>query len=426
MTAALALRPYQLEAVEAAERDLAIARSTLIEAATGSGKTTTFSELARRTVGRGGRVLILAHRRELVDQAAERVRLFGMSALVLRGKARWSGEAVVCASVAAMRRRLATWPPDFFALVIVDEAHHAPALGYQVVLAHFAGACVLGVTATPARADGVSLGTVFNRVSARYGVRRAIADGWLVSARGLRVVVDGMDLSKVRLKTVARGTRDVRDLHPGDLGAAAIAPAAVEGVAGPLLELAGDRRTVVFAVDRRHARAIADAINARRPDAARVVDGDMPAAERAQNLADHKAGAYQCLINVMVLTEGYDDPAIACVAMARPTTSWVLYAQACGRGLRPSPGKRDLLVLDFVGAACAHNLVGPEDALAGALEAPVTVHRPARKPSPAPAAPAYQPKPSWRARMKATAVKVVRGAARGLLGMLKAWFSGDD
>lgn len=407
------LRDYQSAMVASVEHQLSLHRSTLVESATGTGKTTLIAAVIQREVSRGGRVLVTAHRRELVDQLVARVELFGVQVGIERGPRRAGDAPCVAASVQTLARRLHQWSPDAFTLVIVDESHHAVAGGYRQVLTYFRTAKILGVTATADRADGVALGTVFDSVAARYSITDAVTDGHLVRARCLQVDVPGMDLSKVRTRTNAGAT----DLNQGDLGRAALAPAAVEGVAGPLLELAGDRRTVVFCVDRAHAAAVAGALCARRAGCARVVHGAMAQEERARNLADHRTGQFQFLVNVAILCEGYDDPAIDCVAMARPTQSRTLWAQCVGRGLRLGTDKADCLVLDFVGVSCKFDLIGPGDVLAGIVVESSLV-RPVTNPQPAQPANTYQPRPRWFSRFTTKVVELVRGIERKAVGWL--------
>lgn len=409
VTPPVTLRPYQVEQVEAVERfhQMHQVRSVLVEAATGVGKTTSAAELARRAVSRGETVLFLAHRRELIDQAAARFESFGLQVGIERGSRVAGAESVVCASVQTMRgERLAKFPRDAFDLIIYDECHHSVAPGGRAILDHFHTANVVGVTATSDRADGIPMSTVYANVAHRYGIAEAIAGGYLVPVKGIHIDVPGMDLSKVRQRrqmvdgSVERpgetvdllapagqariapegGKRYSVDLHPGDLSRAVLDPMAVEGVVVPLLALAGNRRTVVFAVDRKHAAAIAASLNEKRPDCARVVHGAMKVRDRKATLAAHQAGEYQFLVNVLILAEGYDDPAIECVAMARPTQSRVLYSQAVGRALRLFAGKTLALLLDFVGVGSKFDLVGPEDALAGALEGPVERYVPPAQP----------------------------------------------
>lgn len=293
--------------------------------------------------------------------------------------------------------------------VLVHNCHHAPAEGYQNIVRHFPKAKVIGLTATPDRADGVSMRTVFETCAFRYGIAQAVEEGYLVPARGIQVVVEGMDLSKVRQKVIKNGVAkktpeegwgelppaalgEVRDLNQTDLGKAALAPEAVEGIVEPLLELAEARRTVVFAVNVEHAIAIASSIHARKPGAARYIHGKMPEHERKAILQAFEAGEYQYLINCMLLVEGWDCPATACVAMARPTQSRVLYAQAVGRGLRLYAGKLEALVIDFVGVSCKFDLIGPDDVLAGAMVAPTRALKKASTPVPQQMKP-YEPAP---------------------------------
>lgn len=353
------LRPYQAAALDAVRARFAAGdRATLVELPTGCGKTVLFAELARQVVAQGGRVLIVAHRAELLEQACAKVQSLGVPAAIEQGPARAGDAPVVVASVATMRgARLASWPATAFGLVVVDEAHHAPAAGYRAILARFVRARVLGVTATPDRLDGAGLGEVFASCAYRYGLRDAIRDGWLARLVARRVRLVGVDLGAVR----TRGG----DLEPQALAAAVAAEAALHGVAGPLLELAAGRRTVLFAVDRAHARALVEVLNRRQDGAARSIDGTTCAGERLATLAAFRAGAFPILVNVALLTEGWDEPTVDCVAIARPTKSRALYAQMLGRGTRLAPGKADCLLLDFTGQAGRHRLAGPDDALAG-------------------------------------------------------------
>jgi len=403
---AVALRPYQLEQVAAVERHQLLHKQQRVMylAATGTGKSVSATEVIRRAVAtRGETGLFLAHRRELIDQMVGHLTRAGLVVGVERGSRRAGAEPVVCASVQTMRgERLEKFPRDAFDVVVVDECHHAASPSYCAIFAHFKDARVVGVTATGDRADGRPLGAVFSQVVHRIEIDQAIEAGYLTPVRGIQVTVPGMDLSKVRSRKQCRaggedvvgdpnstidllapsgqarietgaGGRPERvsvDLHPKDLARVVLDPVVVDGVVGPLLELAGARKTIVFAVDRAHAAAIADAINARRPGpdgkgVARWLWHKTP--DRKQVQLDHKAGKFQFLVNVLLLTEGYDDPSIECVAMARPTQSRVLYCQCVGRALRLFEGKVEALLLDFVGVGGKFDLVGPEDVLGTAL-----------------------------------------------------------
>lgn len=429
------LRPYQRDAVSAVEEAWRSGvRATMLVHAPGSGKTSTGSELARRAVAEGGRVLVLAHRRELVDQFAARLRLFGMRVGIERGAQRAGNASVVVASTQTMARRLAQWARDTFALVLHDECHHAPALSARTILDYFAPARVCGLTASPDRADQVALRTVFETCAHRFDVLEAVQQGFLVPARGIRVEVPGMDLSKVRRRSrptsalagdAPEDQATFSDLHPGDLGKVMIAPACVEGVVGPLLELTkkddGYMRTVVFAVDRAHASAIAASLNVRVPDCAYTVDGSMHPRDRAAVLADFTSGVFPFLVNVMICTEGLDIPAIECVALARPTQSRILVAQTCGRALRPHPSKTCATIIDFTTNTSRFNLIGPEDVLGGIMMTPAPGDNRPRKP---PAEIAAYAGRSRAVRFMLRAVELMRraaaGAGRGVVGVGRA------
>jgi superfamily II DNA or RNA helicase len=365
------LRPYQSSGIEAVETEFRAGnRETLLVQATGTGKTVVFAELVRRAIADGGRALVLAHRTELLDQAASKLRDVGVHASIEQADRRASlATGCVVASVQSLRgKRLERFAPTAFSLVVVDEAHHAAAASYTRVLERFAGARILGVTATPDRADGKPLGGVFKTVAFTYEIRQAIADKFLVPLTARRVLVADLDLASVRSH---RG-----DFDQGQLAAVLAAEAVLHGVVSPLLELAGTRRTLVFGVDVAHAHALAEMLNRYRPACAIAVDGSANESERAAALALWRRGTFQFLVNCALFTEGFDEPSCACIAIARPTQSRALHAQMLGRGTRllgdtyeasVAAGKRDCLVLDFVGNT-RHRLIGPADALAPGLD----------------------------------------------------------
>lgn len=360
------LRPYQLEAISAVERQFGHVDSTLVVLPTGTGKTVCFAALARWTVSRGRRVLVLAHRTELLEQARNKLVDVGVWAAIEKADRRAGLASVVVASVQTLRgKRLAQLDAKQFGLVVVDESHHAAAASYRAILDHFGSCKILGVTATPDRADGKALGEIFDSVAYRYELRDAIRDRWLAPIVARRIVLQGVDLSSVRSRA--------GDLASDELAAVMATDEAVLGVVVPLLEQAGDRRTIVFAVDVAHARAITEAINARRPNAARLAHGELEDHERRQILVDYARGDFQFLVNCALYTEGFDEPSVSCVAIARPTKSRALFVQMVGRGTRllglsydasVAAGKSDCLILDFTGNAGRHRLVTPIDCLA--------------------------------------------------------------
>jgi len=362
------LRPYQAAAITAVGGALGRDRTTLVVLPTGTGKTVVFAELARREVAAGGRVLVLAHRTELLDQAARKLQDVAVSAQLERGSLRAGNAQVVVASVQTLHtRRLARFPRDAFQLLVVDEAHHASAATYRAILGYFESAKVLGVTATPDRSDGSALGDVFASCAYRYDLREAIRDQWLVPIRARRIVVDGLDLSSVHTRA--------GDLAQNELAEVMQREEVLHGIASPLLEQAGDRRAIVFAVDVATSHALADVLNRHREGCARALDGGADDLTRRTTLHEFRLGRFQFLVNCALFTEGFDEPSMACVAVCRPTKSRALYTQMVGRGTRLlgrsyaesiAAGKRDVLLLDFTGNSGRHRLIGPADCLAGA------------------------------------------------------------
>jgi superfamily II DNA or RNA helicase len=389
------LRDYQIEAVEAAWADLqADDAAALVVKATGLGKTIFVSDIAHRWVEAGlGRVLILAHRFELIDQAAKKFEAYSgvrpaieMAGLYADNHGFNWGSKVIIGSVATMRgRRLQRWASDYFTLIITDEAHHATSPGYRKIYEHFKGAKLLGVTATPDRADKKSLGRVFNKVSYQLDIRQAINLGWLVPIRQKFIHVDSINLA------------DVATDHKGDLDQSQLDKVMridenIHRVAKPTFELAGDRPTLVFASSVAHAKAISDLLNSYRPHCSEYVasyqindDGsqeEYAEVKRKKMIEEFKEGRKQFLCNCGVFLEGFDAPNCAMVAMARPTKSRSLYTQVIGRGTRPLNGvvdgvaiagdrvqailnsaKPDTLVLDFVGNSGKHKLVYADEIL---------------------------------------------------------------
>lgn len=366
------LRDYQLAAIAAIESEWSRVRSTLLVLATGAGKTVVFAELARREVQRGGRVLVLAHRRELLDQAARKLRALGLDAEIEQGKQRASvGCRCVVASVDTLRGdRLLSYPTDYFTLVIPDEAHHAVAPKYGDVLRRFRTALLLGVTATPDRLDGQGLGKVLETVAYRYEMADAIRDGWLCPLEIRRVSIDRLDLDDVATKG--------GDYDRGQLSTAMRDPAVLAESCRWILDRVGRKRTIAFCADTKHAADVAEALNRARPNTAIAVDGKLSQHERDQALARWRSGEVSVLVNCELYTEGFDEPSVEVIVLLRPTQSRALYTQIVGRGTRLlgatiaesiANGKPSCLVLDIVGNSRRHRLACAADALIGSADA---------------------------------------------------------
>jgi superfamily II DNA or RNA helicase len=355
------LRPYQHEAVAAVAREHERVRSTLLVLATGLGKTVTFAAIARDLAAHGGRTLVLAHRAELLEQAAATLRKLGLRAGIEQA-ARSVGplempDAIVASVQTLQRDRLAGYQRDTFRLIVVDECHHATAASYRTILDYFTPAKVLGVTATPDRGDGVGLRVVFDSTAYRFELRDGIKAGWLAPLEVRAVEVQSLDLSRVKMRA--------GELAADELEAELLRDGVLHEIAGPLVELGAGRQTLAFTVGVKQAHALAEVLRARGVSAA-AVDGSMSDAARAAVLADYRAKRVNVVCNAMLWTEGFDDPATNCIALVRPTGTRALVAQMIGRGTRTAPGKTSCLVLDFQpGRMSRMRLASPLDVLAG-------------------------------------------------------------
>jgi superfamily II DNA or RNA helicase len=351
------LRPYQAACVDAVLSGFRTHGKLLAVLPTAAGKTVIFSNTAERFAP--GRTLILAHREELLTQAADKLtRATGLVAETERAERHASLDAqVVVASVQTLMRekRLSRWPRDHFNLVVVDEAHHALAESYQRVLAHFDGhAKVLGVTATPDRGDKKSLGSYFEDVAYEVGLHELIEDGYLS-----RIVVRTMPV-EIDLGNVRTLAGDYNDADLGD----AIEPVLRE-IVSAMREAIGTRKTIVFLPLVRTSKRFVELCHEAGLTAAHI---DGTSEDRADLLARFAAGEFQILSNSMLLTEGFDEPSVACVVCLRPTKVRALYAQIIGRGTRLHPGKENLLVLDFLWMTGRHSLVRPAHLVASTPE----------------------------------------------------------
>lgn len=379
------LRPYQGHAVDAIESELSRVRSTVAVMATGLGKTIVFAELCRRHVQRGGRVLVLAHRKELIDQAARKIEaVTGIAPSIEQGDRKDFSpiSQIVVGSVQSMVRRLERFAEDDFSLVITDECHRRVTAQHGRVVDHFSGAKELGVTATATRGDKVSLGKIYESVAYEYEIAKAIPDGWLVPIHQRTIETD-IDFSKIR--TTAG------DFNQGELSTVMSDPRSIYQIAGPTVEMAGDRQVLVFAVTVAHAHALAAGIRDMTQSKVEVLDGTTPGDERARVIEAFKDGSVRYLVNCALFIEGFDAPSTAVIAMARPTKSKLLYMQSIGRGTRPIDGvvdhhagsasevRRDaiarspkphVLVLDFVGNSGRHTLCNASSILDGVATPP--------------------------------------------------------
>ncbi len=314
------LRSYQQECIDIIESKAPGAY--LCQMPTGCGKTATFTHIPRQ-----GRVLVLAHREELVRQPA---RYYDCPVGFEIAAEHSHGEEVVIASVQSIVRRLNRFDPGEFDMIITDECHHAAAGTYRKIYDYFQPRKHIGFTATPNRGDKAKLDSVYSEIIFQRDLRWAIQSGFLCDIYCLRVNI-GYDLSAVHTRA--------GDYAPGEL------EAAMDGTADAIAEAYRDHAhgaTLIFAVSINQAEEIA-----KRIPGAVVVTGKTK--DRAEIIQRFTAGEIPCIVNVMVFTEGTDIPRVETVIVARPTQSDSLYSQMVGRGLRLYPGKERLTLIDCVG-----------------------------------------------------------------------------
>ncbi len=347
----LRLRPYQEEARQAVESEWEKGNSrTLLVLPTGCGKTIVFAKITEDCVRSGARVLILAHRGELLDQAADKIKkTTGLQCAVEKAEESclYSWYRVTVGSVQTLMRekRLNQFDPGYFDTIIIDEAHHCISDSYQRILHHFSGANVLGVTATPDRGDMRNLGQVFESLAYEYTLPKAIKEGYLSPIKALTIPLK-MDLSGVGVQS--------GDFKVSDLGTA-LDPYLYQ-IAEEMAKYCRERKTVVFLPLVKTSQKFRDILNERGFSAAEV-NGE--SADRAQILADFDSGKYNVLCNSMLLTEGWDCPSVDCIVVLRPTKVRSLYCQMVGRGTRLCDGKDHLLLLDFLWHTERHELCHP-------------------------------------------------------------------
>lgn len=348
---AVTLRPYQEEARTAIHTEWKDGRRrTLLVLPTGCGKTMVFAKVTEDCVREGKRVLILAHRGELLEQAADKInKSTGLCCAVEKAEQTCLGSwfRIVVGSVQSLQRpkRLSEFPEDYFDTIIIDEAHHVLSDGYLRVLEHFNSAEVLGVTATPDRGDMKNLGQVFESLAYEYTLPRAIREGYLSPIKALTLPLK-LDLSSVSMQS--------GDFKASDVGTA-LDPYLYQ-IADEMIEHCANRKTVVFLPLIKTSQKFCQILNEKGFKAAEV-NGD--SGDRKEILRDFDEGKYNVLCNSMLLTEGWDCPSVNCIVVLRPTKVRSLYCQMVGRGTRLCEGKEDLLLLDFLWHTERHELCHP-------------------------------------------------------------------
>lgn len=389
----ITLRDYQNKAHDCIFREWENCVSTLVVLPTGTGKTVLFADVINTFQPK--RALVIAHREELIWQARDKIfQVTGLECGVEMADNYVNGSLfgdlpVVISTVQTQnsnwgdRKRMGRFKPTDFGLLIIDECHHGTADSYRNVIHYYSQnpeLKVLGVTATPDRADEEALGQIFQTVAFDYEILDAINDGWLVPIEQQFVEINGLDFSKMR--TTAG------DLNGADLAEVMEAERNLQGVAGATLEIVQKKRSIVFTASVKQAEALSDIFNRKNFGSSDWVCGATNKDKRREILQRFQDGKIQIVCNCGVLTEGFDNPGVEVVVMARPTKSRSLYAQMAGRSTRPLPNvvdhgfteedspefrkeriaasaKPSCLIVDFVGNSGRHKLMSSADILGG-------------------------------------------------------------
>jgi superfamily II DNA or RNA helicase len=384
----MGLRIYQKEAFDNTIEVFKTASSALCVMATGLGKTYYGAHVVKH-YAKTGRIMWLAHREELINQAQKAIgEITGEVPDKEMGEDwanhGWLKTNTVVSSIQTQIAgreggRMTQFKPEDFSLVVVDEGHHAISDSYGKVLDWYGqnkDLKILALTATPDRHDGKAMGKRFEVVAYKYDIKDGIDDGWLVPIEQQSVFVKGLDYSEIKTQ--------MGDLNGKELAKVLEFEENLHAIAGPTVELTKDKKTLIFAASVVQGERLTEIINRHKPDSARFVCGTTPKETRRTMFADYAEKRFQYLVNVGVATEGFDDPGIQCVVLARPTKSRSLFTQMVGRGTRPLPGIVDLYddsikrceaiersqkpaveVIDFVGNAGRHKLMTTADILGG-------------------------------------------------------------
>ncbi len=361
------LRDYQVDLtdrVRSTVRTLRPPRRCLLQMETGGGKTFCAAELIRLCHEKGNPALFLARGRELVHQCSATLSEMGIPhGILMRGRG-WSRDPIQVASKDTflswvVRRKLVDLPPAD--LVIPDEAHLSTSATWQEILGYYRKAVVVGLTATPASANGRGLGATYGALVCAVPTSKLIADGWLVPARAFAPY-------RPDLKGVRRDGNG--DYDRKEAGKRMDRPQLVGDVVGHWKTIAPDRQTVVYGCTVEHALHLCEEFRSAGVKAAHV-DGATETDLRDEILEQFGRGELQVITNVGVLQQGVDIPSLSCVVLARPTRSLVLFRQCCGRAKRPFPGKSECVLIDHSGSVYFHG--HPDEDIAWELDEKVKI-----------------------------------------------------
>ena len=344
------LRDYQESAVQAVRDSFRAGhKKTLLVSPTGSGKTVIFSYIAAGMAKNNKRILIVAHRRELLKQISGALKKVGVSHAVLSGGTPGIPIAnVVVASVFTLVRRMKAMKP--FDLIIGDEAHHfTPDSSWGKVVTGFPSARVLGVTATPERLDGKGMGQMFDDMVMGPTVAELTAQGFLSPA--IVYAPSAPDLGSV-------GTR-MGDYVSKQLEDAMDKPIITGSAVKHYGKYADGKKAIAFCVSVKHAKDVAEDFRSSGYDAVHI-DGGMDDTERDGVLKAFEDGRVQILTSCDLVSEGFDLPSVEVAILLRPTKSLGLFLQQCGRAIRPHPDKERTIILDHAGNTARHGFIDDE------------------------------------------------------------------
>jgi len=328
------LRPYQIQAIELLRTSIQRHRRSILCVPTGGGKTTIVASMIHSATAKGKSILFLAHRKELLTQATERLESFGLAPGLIQGSNTKPSLNLNVASVQTLRNRLSLiCPPD---IIFIDECHLAMANSYRIILDHYPNAFVVGMTATPSRLDGKPLGDIFKDIVNPISISHLTSLDFLCTVRKFA--------NKEHINLDGVGSVG-GDFNSAQLYSKFNKSTLYAGVVNNYIKFAKNRPFIVFCVNVEHSKNTAKAFQNANINCEHL-DGETPQLIRDNTIARFRSGLIQGVCNVGLFTEGFDMPHISCVILNRATQSLALYLQMVGRGLRPAPNKKDLVIID--------------------------------------------------------------------------------
>ena len=336
------LRDYQIDICSRVSEAFENHRSVMVQMPTGTGKTIVLAELVKQLMMKdeGVRILIVAHRRELIEQIKATIKRMKMDS-----------RNITVESIQTISRRIATieFVPS---LVVIDEAHHALAKTYKMMWETWPDAKFLGLTATPCRLNGKGFTDLFDVLVQSWDIPTFIKEKWLSTYDFVSIKADSrtQQLISSLKKRGADGDYQVKEMD-----AVLNKRPSIERLYNCVTEFARNRKGFVYAINIDHARSIAEYYKEQGVNAV-AIDSHTPVKERERIISSFRSGGLQVLVNVDIFSEGFDCPDVEFIQLARPTLSLAKYLQMVGRGLRPSKGKKNCMIIDNVGLYCVFGL----------------------------------------------------------------------